>query len=286
MRILIIYIALQSIETLNAEELPLCSTTSNLTKRQLCKISPEYPLFPIQIQPHLVVLEVLDLDEKSNAMTISIQMKLSWNDTMISVEGPKSKQSEWLKVDLDSDLYWPRLKYEYQRKSQRLQLYGEPESYYQYFWYHPPHHFEYIEYLAVTVGCFLKPTSYPFDNHECNFTFYAPDNGNHEIEFLAVDLETESHKSEDRGDVRTILDHGLSFDITVETLKSFVIPFSGKMFSVAGILFKFHRQDIGTLITGYFVPTVLYSLASALAFTISKEQVSTAPKSILHTAQE
>ena len=171
-------------------------------------------------------------------------------------------------------LHWPKLRFSNQRMTKRLQMVGDPSSVFQYFWFTSPHHFEYIEYLSVTLGCFIQPTSYPFDSHECNITMYDP---NVEIEFqelLPVLFQNNGKIIDDQKPIE-IKNHALQFYITVKGIQPSIISRNGHSFSATGLSFQFRRQNLGALVSGYFVPTGLYSFATILSFAIPKEQVCT-----------
>ena len=150
-----------------------------------------------------------------------------------------------------------------------MDLFAKTASY-EYFWHLPPHYFEYAEYLSLTVGCNIKFTSYPFDSHQCELFFYAPDFDPHSLEFSTAELAKDEETAENP-DVITY--HALPFRITTESIYPFQFTISGYNYSNSGILLNFKRNNFGALLSGYFVPTGLYSFASVLSFAIAKEQV-------------
>ena len=70
-----------------------------------------------------------------------------------------------------------------------------------------------------------------------------------------------------------IENHGLNFDITVDSLPAGVTQVHGSSYSTAGLMFRFRRNKVSTLITGYYLPSGIYSLLAGLSFSIPKEQV-------------
>ena len=170
------------------------------------------------------------------------------------------------------DLLIPKLKFDLQRQKQIYQLFGDPFSKYTYFWFQPPHYFEYIEYLAVSVSCFIRPTAYPFDSHQCNLSFYAPDSPDF-VRFRAA-IPKQDDTIQNQNETAFIVEHhGLHFVIAVESHEPYKRDMYGYTYEIAGLVFKFERHNLGALISGYFVPTALYSLASILSFTVPKDQV-------------
>ena len=150
-----------------------------------------------------------------------------------------------------------------------MDLFAKTPSY-EYFWHSPPHYFEYAEYLSLTVGCSIKFTSYPFDSHQCELFFYAPDFAIHRLEFSTAVLAKDEWNVENPDVIEY---HALPFRITAKSVDPFPFVMSGYNYSNSGILLGFKRNNFGALLSGYFVPTGLYSLASILSFAIAKEQV-------------
>ena len=152
-----------------------------------------------------------------------------------------------------------------------MNLIGQTKSY-EYYWFLPPHYFEFAEHLTLTVGCTtIKFNSYPFDSHQCELVFYTPDSANHILQFSPAMIATDENENMEDPDV--IVYHALPFWITAMPMDPFSFVMSGYNYSHAGIRLDFKRNNFGSLLSGYFVPTGLYSLASTLSFAIAKEQV-------------
>ena len=73
--------------------LPICSETEVL-QRQLCKINGTFTNYPYIIQPYLNIQEVLELNENSKYLTVSVYTHLSWNDSNVRYEGKSSYKDE------------------------------------------------------------------------------------------------------------------------------------------------------------------------------------------------
>lgn len=142
---------------------------------------------------------------------------------------------------------------------------------YQYFWYLPPHHFEYAEFHTLTIGCQLTPENFPFDSHTCPLTCFNPEKALRSLEFLPPLLE--NRKGEALKNLQ-IENHGLNFDITVKSVAAGVTEIRGYSYSTTGLLFMFRRNKVSTIITGYYLPSGMYSFLSGLSFSIPKEQAS------------
>ena len=118
---------------------------------------------------------------------------------------------------LYSDLQRPQVKFWFQRDNKVLKLYGQTSTY-EYFWFQPPHYLEYAEFLALKIGCFVTPTSYPFDSHQCQVFFHTPDKSISRLTFLLPILDRDGdHANSDMPNIVTY--HGLPFVIQAQCLK-------------------------------------------------------------------
>ena len=66
--------------------LPICGKT-NVSQRQLCKVNETFTNYPYILQPYLRIQEVLELNENSKSLTVSVYTHLSWNDSNVRFEG-------------------------------------------------------------------------------------------------------------------------------------------------------------------------------------------------------
>ena len=218
----ILFILLNLYQCISAKKLELCSEIENTTlmEKQLCKNTPMYP-GPLVVQPKIYITEILDFNEDDNSLTISIQLTMKWNDSGITDIGPivQNNDWDWLEVDstLYSDLQRPQVKFWFQRDNKVLKLYGQTSTY-EYFWFQPPHYLEYAEFLALKIGCFVTPTSYPFDSHQCQVFFHTPDKSISRLTFLLPILDRDGdHANSDMPNIVTY--HGLPFVIQAQCLK-------------------------------------------------------------------
>ena len=176
----------------NNKKLRLCSSLNESEEIQLCAIHSGYQIDFTAVQPTITVVEVLDLSVKHKLLTLSLRVNLSWIDPSITLSKPLNN-AVWFDINTQTtghyELHWLKLKFDEQRKNHKVNLIGDVATDYQYFWFRPPHYFELVEYSTLKVGCYVLSTSYPFDNHECNVTFYAPDSESDYLEILPVVIE-------------------------------------------------------------------------------------------------
>ena len=276
MKILLSFLTLNFyLQCISSKKLSLCSEidTSALLEKELCKNTTMYP-GPMVIQPKIYITEILDFNEGDNSLTISIQLTMKWNDSGITDIGPEKQNSDWDWLEVDStmysDLQRPQAKFWFQRDNKVLKLYGQTSTY-EYFWFLPPHYLEYAEFLVLKIGCFVTPTSYPFDSHQCQVFFHTPDKSISRLTFLQPILDKDGNANEDMPNIVTY--HGLPFVIQVSSQSPFSLVMNGYNYSVTGITFSFQRQNLGALMSGYFLPTGLYSIISIVSFAIDKDQV-------------
>ena len=59
--------------------LPKCS--EELTKPQFCKINEDYPSLPYIIQPTIDILDIIEINDDQQSITLYFQLLLAYNDT-------------------------------------------------------------------------------------------------------------------------------------------------------------------------------------------------------------
>ena len=59
--------------------LPKCS--EELTKPQFCKTNEDYPSFPYIIQPTIDILDIIEINDDQQSITLYFQLLLAYNDT-------------------------------------------------------------------------------------------------------------------------------------------------------------------------------------------------------------
>ena len=73
---------------------------------------------------------------------------------------------------------------------------------------------------------------------------------------------------------QTVQQSRLPFEITLESLGEVPTLEEGLNFSYAGIKMIFKRNNVGLLASGFYFPTLVFSLLSLLSFAIKPEVVS------------
>ena len=144
-----------------------------------------------------------------------------------------------------------------------------------YFWMHFPHYFEYQQSLQVEIYCSFKFNLFPFDTNQCNFMLRSSENRDTFLRMLPLQIKYGEH----------VLIHGqkpsqmeleqsvLPFDITVESLDTFVKFIDGFNISHAGMKIRFSRNNLGLLLGGFYVPMAMFSILSLISYCIHLDNV-------------
>ena len=179
---------------------------------------------------------------------------------------------DWFQIDLDDrkNIWTPTLYLGNAEHIQKSGSFGEESLIY--LWYRSSTHMmHYSEIFKANVQCGMSFENFPFDSHTCPLTCFNPEKALRSLEFLPPLLE--NRKGEALKNLQ-IENHGLNFDITVKSVAAGVTEIRGYSYSTTGLLFMFRRNKVSTIITGYYLPSGMYSFLSGLSFSIPKEQVS------------
>ena len=136
------------------------------------------------------------------------------------------------------------------------------------------HYLEYQESQKVTLYCAFDFTDYPFDSNYCDLE-YGP--ASHFRDSVIMDptriryANTKVNFGE--GKIK-IKDSRLPFTFELEALEPFIHNESGFDYSYARMRIKINRDNIQTLLIGFYFPTSIFALLSLISFFISPEIVS------------
>ena len=170
-----------------------------------------------------------------------------------------------------TEFFTPLIDFSNQRKNELKLFFGEDSaSKYQYFWHQPPHHFEYAEYHTITIGCALSFELYPFDSHQCNISIFNLGYTRNYLILLPALLGNNTDSELNRIEIKG---HGLHFEISAESLDPSMTLIDGYWYNNAGFVFTLKRNHISALLTGYYLPSGMYSFLSGLSFWMPKDQL-------------
>ena len=133
----------------------------------------------------------------------------------------------------------------------------------------------YHEILQVTFSCQFDLDDFPFDSHECNFTFGDLLWGTFALIFNSSTISYGKNKTS-LGDLPIVLnDFSLPFDFELQSLPAFEEIKNGRSYSYTGMKILIQRKQMGYLLAGYYYPTTAFALLSMISFLIHPECVST-----------
>ena len=92
--------------------------------------------------------------------------------TRIKIKSGQGIGTEWYHVtDEDDDkMFFPTLRF-HNEKAFKIKSKFSPNQDEFYYWLNYPHNLEFRQQIQVTIYCSFDFSTYPFDSHECNFSF-------------------------------------------------------------------------------------------------------------------
>ena len=142
---------------------------------------------------------------------------------------------------------------------------------------------EYQQSLKVTIYCSINFKHFPFDYHNCDLNFGA---SGITINALKMSTTAMNYKNQSVSHDEGLLhmkQSRLPFDISLESLESFVYVQRGYPFSYTAMRLHLTRNDFGILIGGYYGPTAIFSMLSLVSYSIKADIVSAYSKSLPNT---
>ena len=150
---------------------------------------------------------------------------------------------------------------------------------FKHFWIHEHHEgfarFEYAEYLQLKIGCDFNFANFPFDENICDLKFFSPSNTVGNLEFdIPILYDVESKTIVPMNSSLKMKSKRIPFEVEVKSLpESGTLQSLGYEYSVVGVQFKFKRNEIALLMSGFYVPTGLFGAFSITLLVIRTEQV-------------
>ena len=253
------------------QDLGLCSLSDNYDKSY-----PPDPR-PMYLNQTITLFDIVEFDQDARTVTLFMQIYLFWNDTRITKKFNSSEITDpWVYIDSETaeDLYFPTMKYR-NVESIEVQKQCSPSSTSNYYWFKYPHHIEFIETIKITIYCTFEFSSYPFDHHQCNFTFGADySSAGNLVLGPTVILFDESKTSLKQKSGINVQSSRLTFDIMLKGLEPFYLASYGLNYSFAGFNIHFSRNSLGLLPGSFYVPTAILSVLATFSFHINPDVVS------------
>ena len=182
---------------------------------------------------------------------------------------------DWILVDYVTaeHVFHPKLKFQNVKAMEQLKEYSPIDD--NYYWFqNSTGRFEYSMILRAKIFCPFDFSDFPFDEHECNFTFNArlstglikltPPMILHKGKttfYGQDDLEVESKR--------------LPFITKLTGLNSFslVDETNGYPYDATGMKIHFSRKSLGILTGTFYGPTAIFAVLSMISFQINPNVV-------------
>ena len=263
--------------------LELCSTTAFDDKDQkICAysegydqyVNPDFPK-PTQVQIDIVVRSVLSVDENSQLLELVAYSNLRWFDprldlndgTIQRIRPSKAEYGDLWKTSIHysnvvTNTNRGNKPYAYKNSSNSGLTTG--------LW------IEKVLLNKAVISCRMDFSNFPFDSHICNWKIRAVDTMN--VTILNIDSIQQETKNELTATVSQpipVETTNLPYDIYVSPGAKGVEMVQREETSFILVKFLFARNKNGKLelISGYFIPTVLFAFLSLVSYLIKPEIV-------------
>ena len=141
-------------------------------------------------------------------------------------------------------------------------------------WFNSETHLvEYLQRIKVTFTCDFSFKNYPFDKHDCKMDFGTPSQKIHEkMNFKPIQFLNDT-KGQELKDPISVSIENQPFFISITANKEHGHPTLEYNYPVTGITIHLKRNDIGLLISGFYVPTACFPILSLTSYAIDHEVV-------------
>ena len=208
------------------EQLPICKISNSTT--DLCTLIENYnPLYPpTKPQPCLieprVVISTIEIDEKSQVLTLLMELKLRWIDNELNL---KNYHSSWFQLNgWHFDEVWnPSVHFEKLIDTKKISEFGKNDNVKS--WFHnSTQHVYYDELLEVSFARRLDFNGFPLDDHVCNFEFGTSSFWAQVIQYLPTKIYYQSNTIQNENESFTITSD--NFYVKVNQLQPFYMQFA------------------------------------------------------------
>ena len=254
---------------------------------KVCTTQDEYIVenepFPIPVQVNLTVniIDILDVDEEAQTVTVQLKTRLNWIDDRLSVnrsENDISKNIEWFLIDWAhlNSVWKPRIYLGNAVEIRNLESLGDNYSYLSHFWlYSVTHMMQYSEQFIAKISCTMKFQKFPFDNHTCEMQFINWVQSSFRVQINQPTILTYNPKlkNEIGGLKLNKSSSRISYQFEFASRKSTQYIDMGFNYSMALIKMKFDRTEEGRakIFSSYHAPTGTFALMSLVSFFIKVE---------------
>lgn len=265
------------------QALELCSTTAfDDEDQKICAysegydkyVNPDFPK-PTQVQIDIVVRSVLSVDENSQLLELVAYSNLRWFDPRLDLKGGTIQRIKPSKAEY-GDLW--KTSIHYSNVVTNTNRGNKPYAYKNSsnsglttgLW------IEKVLLNKAVISCRMDFSNFPFDSHTCNWKIRAVDTMN--VTILNIDSIQQETRNELTASVSQpipVETTNLPYDIYVSPGAKGVEMVQREETSFVLVNFSFARNKNGKLelISGYFIPTVLFAFLSLVSYLIKPEIV-------------
>ena len=173
-------------------------------------------------------------------------------------------------------LYHPNLYFRNTKSIESERQFSIGQNTYHWF-FNASQRFEHAETWRITIFCPFDFGNFPFDKHECNFTFGTIDNSIKTVKFTPVVIQHNGQKSSLGQPGLDIVSNLLPFNMKITSLETFLVEssdlYSSQVTDHAGFNIQFSRKSLGGLVGGFYGPTAIFAILSMISFLINPEVV-------------
>ena len=287
---LLVLLTISKIVSSLSSELYTCNNQS--TENDICKVDENYrpflpPSYPTNITLLMNLREVLEINEKSQSMTILLQFSMMWPDPRLRTSNLTNKDQIITNINHQMKNVWiPELFFSNSARIEKVK--GVKDNSLKFLLYASASWTELFDHESLLLTdvivsnfiCSMNFINFPFDQQSCLWTIRAADLT---VDYVHLEppwlsLSHGQQTAEFHGDNSiTFSRSGLQFEVTVTPLETIEEKFQTDIkFSLARLRMDLKRKDsiLNYLIISYYFPTGAFSLISLLSFCMKHETVS------------
>ena len=143
-----------------------------------------------------------------------------------------------------------------------------------YYWFqNSTRRFEYSLIMKVKIYCHFDFSDFPFDEHECHFTFNSRLSTNL-VKLTPPMIHHKGKNTTTKGGLE-VESKRLPFTTKLTSLKSFplVDESNGFFYEATGMKIHFSRKSLGVLTGTFYGPTAIFAVLSMISFQINPNVV-------------